>query len=352
MAVEPDTRPWQSPVRDLTQRGDVDIFTYNGMLLRPFVNEFIDKVNVVEDRKKNFALFLTTLGGDGDAAYKMASFIRDKYSKFYLYCYSVCKSAGTLVALGASEIIMYDYSELGPLDVQMRKIDEIVSFGSGLDILQAINSISGYSINLFDSFLERLTDGYGGILTTKTCAEISSTLARGLLEPVAAQIDPLQLGEAHRAMSIAKRYGALLDTGNLRERAINRLVEDYPAHSFVIDLREAKKLFHNVRRPSDLEIAVGRVFHEALIDPQRRCMICDVRTLDEQGDAATEMADAMETRTVDGSSDSRGDQRGDRSDPAPSQDAAASSRAVRGRSTDRQSAARTRSGNGRVRRPA
>jgi hypothetical protein len=166
--------------------------------------------------------------------------------------------------------------ELGPLDVQMRKVDEIVSLGSGLDILQAINSLSGYSINLFDSFLQRLTDGYGGILTTKTCAEISSTLARGLLEPVAAQIDPLQLGEAHRAMSIAKRYGALLDTGNLREKAINRLVEDYPAHSFVIDLREAKKLFHNVRRPSALEVTVGSVLHDGLIDPQRKCMICDV----------------------------------------------------------------------------
>jgi hypothetical protein len=121
MAIQPGTKPWQAAgddleqgqaaVGDLAQSMDVDIFTYNGMLLRPLVHDFIDKVNGVDERRRrNFALFLTTLGGDGDAAYKMASFIRDKYSKFYLYCYSVCKSAGTLVALGASEIIMYDYA--------------------------------------------------------------------------------------------------------------------------------------------------------------------------------------------------------------------------------------------------
>jgi hypothetical protein len=86
MADQPTPEPWRLP-EDLAQSMDADLFIYNGMLLRPLVNEFIDKVNDIDGRRRNFALFLTTLGGDGDAAYKMASFVRDKYNKFSLYCY-------------------------------------------------------------------------------------------------------------------------------------------------------------------------------------------------------------------------------------------------------------------------
>ena len=36
-----------------------------------------------------------------------------------------CKSAGTLLALGADEIIMSNLSELGPLDIQLPDRDYI-----------------------------------------------------------------------------------------------------------------------------------------------------------------------------------------------------------------------------------
>ena len=44
-----------------------------------------------------------------------------------------CKSAGTLIALGASALYMDDRSELGPLDMQVTRGDEIGAMRSGLE---------------------------------------------------------------------------------------------------------------------------------------------------------------------------------------------------------------------------
>ena len=50
-------------------------------------------------------------------------------------------------------------------------------------------------------------------------------------------------------MEIGVEYGMRLAeySENLKEGAIHRLANDYPAHSFVIDRAEAEELFHNVR---------------------------------------------------------------------------------------------------------
>ena len=48
------------------------------------------------------------------------------------YVDTVCKSAGTILALGADVIIMSQYAELGPIDVQLQKEDEVGESTSGL----------------------------------------------------------------------------------------------------------------------------------------------------------------------------------------------------------------------------
>ena len=48
-----------------------------------------------------------------------------------------CKSAATLFAIGAKELIFCPFGELGPLDIQFRKEDKIMEYRSGLDINEA-----------------------------------------------------------------------------------------------------------------------------------------------------------------------------------------------------------------------
>ena len=78
-------------------------------------------------------LLLNSPGGDVDTAEKLVHMIRQvttppdgdiQSGEFRLVVPDKAKSAGTLIALGANEIIMGDTSELGPIDPQIRLPDQ------------------------------------------------------------------------------------------------------------------------------------------------------------------------------------------------------------------------------------
>ena len=50
----------------------------------------------------------------------------------------------------------------------------------------------------------------------------------------------MRVGEYDRAMRIASEYATRLGKANLKDGALRRLVEGYPAHGFVIDKKEAR----------------------------------------------------------------------------------------------------------------
>jgi hypothetical protein len=81
---------------------------------------------------------------------------------------------------------------------------------------------------------------------------------KGLFAPICAQIDPIRLGEMQRATEIAFAYGQRLDNydKNLKPGALTRLVTGYPSHGVVIDRKEARDLFTNVRSPTAEELAL------------------------------------------------------------------------------------------------
>lgn len=255
--------------KELSDLLDADIFLYSGPVERPVANLFLD-VAAGANKRSNAVLILCTYGGDADAAYIIARFLKRTYKKFTLYVFGYCKSAGTLIALGADEIVMSIKGELGPLDVQLLKADNLFFRGSGLDIDEAIESLSEQAFEIFEKHLLGIIEKSSGSITTKTAADIASTLAVGLLSPITAQIDPLHVGEVERAINIAYQYGIRL---NGDEGRINRLVSDYPSHSFVIDFDEAKQIFENVRQPNATESRLELVLQD-FKDEQGRKLVC------------------------------------------------------------------------------
>lgn len=72
---------------------------------------------------KDVDLLLHTPGGDIDAAEKLVSLLHATVGNLKVIVPDLAKSAGTLMALGASKIVMSDSSELGPIDPQVRLND-------------------------------------------------------------------------------------------------------------------------------------------------------------------------------------------------------------------------------------
>src|SRR5689334_13741086 len=89
-------------IKTLSDQLRADLFIYSGPIERPYASKFLD---IVETNKhsENVALIICTHGGDPDAAYIMARFLKCHYKRFTLYVFGHCKSAGTLLALGANE---------------------------------------------------------------------------------------------------------------------------------------------------------------------------------------------------------------------------------------------------------
>lgn len=69
-------------------------------------------------------------GGDGTVAWRIVSLIREKVKKFSILIPQAAYSAATLLALGANEIVMHPYGNLGPTDPQINNPKKGIQFGS------------------------------------------------------------------------------------------------------------------------------------------------------------------------------------------------------------------------------
>ncbi len=236
---------------------DSDVLFYNGLIKRPMDELLIEECRNRTKRNGIYVILVTT-GGDAHAAYRIARAFQREYDRFVMCVSGYCKSAGTLLAIGAHELVMDDHGELGPLDIQMRKKDEIWEQQSGLTIMDTLRSLHEKAFNAFEDFFLDLQLKSGGSLTASTAGKIATDLAAGLFSPIYGQVDPLHIGEAGRGMGIAGRYGERLlhIGGNVKEGALPAILSEYPAHGFVIDREEAMTLFTEVRKPVESELSL------------------------------------------------------------------------------------------------
>lgn len=253
MALDEDSTVMNQIITGVREDLKADLFTVSGVMDD---SAALAMVRCVKKHRSmpNVMVILTTLGGSADAAYRMARFLRRQYDgKIILAVDSVCKSAGTLLALGADEIVMTDEAQLGPLDVQLNKPDELGDVSSGLTPVQALTFLQSQTFRLFEDHFLKLRFRSGMQITTKTAADIATRLTTGLFQPIYEQLDPLRLGENQRAMMIAYDYGERLVRKNAKPGTLDKLIAGYPSHSFVIDREEAGSLFRLVREPNPEE---------------------------------------------------------------------------------------------------
>jgi hypothetical protein len=241
------------PVGDAHQ---ADVIVFHGQIDQGGADNLI-RIAKRPDRRKNVVVLLTTRGGSADAAFRMARCLQTHYAKLLLFIHDTCRSAGTLVAIGADEIVLSEFGKFGPLDVLLDTTDGMFEGASGLDVAQALTSLNQRTYRFYETVLASIRRGSRGLISHRLAAQMASRLAVGAYSDIYQQLDPIQLGHIERAMQIAKEYGERLERHNLREGAIRRLATGYPSQRFVIDLKEAKTLFHHVRAPSSIEEELG-----------------------------------------------------------------------------------------------
>lgn len=281
LAVEEEDDPpaFQVAADLIAEKRDADVILVNAGIYRPLASQ-VSSLCRKRRRRKNVILILVTGGGDAHAAYRIARCLQGAYEKFSLFLTGYCKSAGTLVAVGAHELIVAESGELGPLDVQMSKPDELMQRQSGLTATAALSSLHEQAFTAFEHFFLTLIRKSGNAITTRTATHIATQLTSGLFSPMYEHVDPMHVGEAGRALQIAVQYGEILrsESRNITPRDLSRLTTGFASHDFVIDLAQIKGLFSNVRVPDELEQVLANILDSAAAEPEDAAIVAYLST--------------------------------------------------------------------------
>ena len=235
-------------IKEHTAKIDADIYIFNSEIVSKRDLELIEVVAANKSRPCAL-LVLVTNGGDPDCAYRMCRYFQEKYEHLTVLVPGRCKSAGTLIALGATEFAFTPYGELGPLDIQMSKVDKFDRAESGLVIQDALNTLEQRARSTYLEMVSEYMSANNGLLSFAAASRSVGEFVSQLYAPVFGRVDPEEVGAKTRSMRIAQDYGQRLAARwqNVKPNTIQVLAESYSSHSFVIDQREAAALFERVR---------------------------------------------------------------------------------------------------------
>jgi ClpP class serine protease len=83
------------------------------------IPEFANHILSVPEEKKEIDLLIVSMGGDPTVAWRIISMLRERFEKIGVLLPYAAFSAATLLSLGADEIVMHPFANLGPVDPQM-----------------------------------------------------------------------------------------------------------------------------------------------------------------------------------------------------------------------------------------
>jgi ATP-dependent protease ClpP protease subunit len=83
------------------------------------IPQIIEQVNAISNDSHDVDFLIISNGGDPIAAQRIISILRERFKRISVILPYVAYSAATVLALGADEIVMHPYSNLGPIDPQM-----------------------------------------------------------------------------------------------------------------------------------------------------------------------------------------------------------------------------------------
>jgi len=193
---------------------------------------------------KTLEILIHSPGGHADKAYRLARYFRGHCERLNVLIPMLAKSAATILCLNADAIFMGEFAELGPIDAQMRDdVEKGQEFFSPLDEFKAVEFLREYSSDVLD-YLSFVLEHRG--MSVKQALHEAMHGTVGIMNPLYSHVDSSRLGSYRQVLAEGQEYAKrLLATRMDEEEAAElarHLVWDYPAHDFVIDRNEARKL--------------------------------------------------------------------------------------------------------------
>lgn len=200
-----------------------------GDVIRPFY-EHLEAVGRVE----GLDLFLYTRGGQIVPPLRLVHLLREYCDHLAVLVPFRAHSAGTLIALGADEIVMGKMGELSPIDPTVALAPEDAAHEGLESTVQQIEIEDVSAYFRFAQEVGRLTD--------------SSDMAAAF-EALVQRLNPLQLGHLARVHSLIRLLGRRLLATHMPanrseelDQIVRMLTEGYFSHEYLISRKEAENI--------------------------------------------------------------------------------------------------------------
>ena len=191
-----------------------------------YISEHLDKIGKVD----KISLYLYTNGGNTLAGWNIVNLIRQFCNEFEIIVPNKARSTGTLMCLGANNIVMTKQATLGPIDPSVNSpLNPIINnLGSQAKVPVSVEAIKGF----IELAKHELT-----IKDDNALASIFRTLAD--------KVHPLVLGEVYRAIGqiqmLARKLLRHQVTDEVKiQKIISFLCSESGSHDYTINRSEAK----------------------------------------------------------------------------------------------------------------
>ena len=185
--------------------------------------EIIRQINSIDSKNKEIDLLILSNGGDPIVSWRIISLLREKFEKISVLIPYTAYSAATLLALGADEIIMHPYGNLGPTDPQIN-----IKTPQG-------NKTLGYEdIIKYVEFIKDI-----GITDQE--------LVQKSFEKLTAEIPPTVIGFAKRSSQLGLTMGEKLLSTHMEDNNKSKIISEtlntkFYHHGYPLGKTEAKKI--------------------------------------------------------------------------------------------------------------
>lgn len=207
------------------------------------IDYFIDHLDKIGACDK-ISLFLYTRGGDTSAARNIVNLLQIYCDKLQVIVPHKAHSAGTIIALGANEIVMSKQATLGPIDPSLESpLNPLLSDGTRFPV--SVEAVKGY--------LQFAKDELG----IQEQSALTSVFAK-----LTDYVHPLVLGEVYRSKDQIKMMAEQLITNQVTDQEkVNRIIDflcsESGSHDYTINRREAKdNLGLNIIRPTQKQYEI------------------------------------------------------------------------------------------------
>jgi len=200
------------------------------------ITPIIEQMNRVPKDRDEIDFLIISNGGDPIAALRIITMLRERFRKISVIVPYVAFSAATILALGADEIVMHPYSNLGPIDPQMSilKPDE-----------KGHSAPMQFSSEDIRNYIEFVRSDVG--ITDE--AQLTSAF-----NALSSEVGPIRIGSAKRnqqlSMSLSKRMlETHMDDKDKAEEIAKILNTSFYHHGYAVGRKEAKEIGLNIVFP-------------------------------------------------------------------------------------------------------